>query len=90
MLTYWPALFLSRKYKKRATNSPNLCLEDLIPLTLRRVDMILIFYIGRRFKIYALSTRMTSHPVSRQVVELGSESDGRYSEMRVMRAMAYV
>ncbi len=83
-------MFLPGKYKERAAYSPNLCLEDSIPLTLRKVDIVLIFYIGRRFESHALSTRVTLHPVSRQAVESGSESNGRYSGVRVMEVVAYV
>lgn len=51
---------------------------------------MLIFYIGRCFESHVLSTRVTSHPVSKQAVKSGSESDGRCSEVRVMGAVAYV
>lgn len=50
----------------------------------------MIFCMGRCFESHALSTRVTSQPVSRQAVESGSESGGRCSEVRVIRVVAYV
>lgn len=51
---------------------------------------MLIFCIARRFKSHALSTKVTPHPIFKQIVELQSEFDGKYSRVRVMRAVAYV
>lgn len=51
---------------------------------------MLIFCIGRRFESNALSTRVTLHLVSKQVVESRLESGGRCSGVRVIRVVAYV
>lgn len=74
-----PILSLLRKYKERAAYSFDLCLEDLISLTLRGVDIILIFYICRYFEIHGISTKVTPYPISRQAVESGLASIDRSS-----------
>lgn len=61
-----------------------------MPLTLRGVDIVLTFCMGRCFESHVLSTRVTPQPVSKQAVESVSESGGRYSGVRVIRVVAYV
>lgn len=51
---------------------------------------MLTFSVGRCFESHVLLIRVTSQPISRQVVELGSESGGRYSKVRVIKVVAYV
>ena len=83
-------IILAWELQKRATYSSNSCLEDLIPLTLRRVDIVKIFSIGKRFESHALSTRVTSHPISRQAIKSELTFDSSCLWVRVMRAIAYV
>lgn len=78
------------KYKERTANSPDSYLEALIPLILRIVDIMLIFYIGKRFDGDVFSTKVTSHLVLRQAVNSGSEFDGECLGVRVIKVIAYV
>lgn len=49
-----------------------------MPLTFNSVNIVLIFWPGKRFKSKCLSTSITIQLMSRQAVESGLELSGRY------------
>ncbi len=83
-------MFFLRKYNERVVNSFDLCLETLISLTFRKMDIIFIYYIGKYFESQLLSIRVIPHRVLKQAIDLGLEFEDRYLKLRVILVMTYV
>lgn len=73
-------MFLLEKYKEKVAYSLDLCLKDLIFLTLRRVDIVLIFYISRCFGAYIIETGNAKKP---QVDLEGKAYKGRVTALEL-------
>lgn len=87
--TSCPALFLPEKYKNNGTTSTNSCLETFIILTFKKIDIILIFQLGKYVKSQFLSTRYNSQLISRQTINLRSKHEGKYLKAKIIEAIIY-